>query len=422
MRLTSRSVLWALLIAVMPLPACVGDTRTVVDEHEIVVDNSPKIRPEGGITARLIGFRPLARFSPGGAKNLPDLKISLDLIGDAALAITEVKGALQELGYTNTLPSIEHVKEAMELADYEGKYLFDWQKAVNLSKDALIEEPIIVSNDPSRIKFWNAAVVLNMVATKVIDTQNINHIEFEGKRIAYFKINQIYKAPLVNIYTILPDIWDYKVQSIPLRLAKLRDDVKNYNELEKSLLRNMGEITFGWPIVYTAKEMNLILPHSVTRRYDVYWLEFSTTFRELSASNLTELAINFALPDGSLALELVPIFVGLPISTEKKIRTPDIGVGFRGAMVTVGEVFSRTVSYTYLKPIVEAFGLRQNRFSWTMKDEAVRAGSHKFVAVIGVPKGKDGTEIAMSAHIKSKYKFFFGDVGGTEVHTTWVNF
>ena len=80
------------------------------------------------------------------------------------------------------------------------------------------------------------------------------------------------------------------------------------------------------------------------------------------------------------------------------------------------------MSYTYLKPIVEAFGLRESRFSWTLRDQAVRAGSHKFVAIIGVPKGKEGTEIAMSAHMKSEYKFFRGDVAGTEVYTRWIDF
>jgi hypothetical protein len=202
----------------------------------------------------------------------------------------------------------------------------------------------------------------------------------------------------------------------------LKDDVRNYGELEKSLLRDMGEITFGWPVVYTAKEMNLILPASITRKFDTYWLELSTTFRELSARNLEEIAINFAVPDGSLALELVPTVVTIPIFKEKEIKTPDIGVGIRGAMVTVGEVFRQTVSFTYLKPIVEAFGLRENRFSWSLRDQAVRAGSHKFVAVIGVPKGKDGIEIAMSAHIKSKSYLFSGDIAGTEVQTMWVDF
>ncbi len=300
--------------------------------------------------------------------------------------------------------------------------MFDWKKAVNLSKDALIEEPIIVSNDPSRIKFWNAAVVLNMVATNVIDTQNISHVETKGKLVAFFGFDPKYKASIEKIYTALPVIKYQKVQSIPLYLANLKGDVKNYGQLEKALLRNMGEITFGWPVVYTAKEMKLILPASVELKFDTYWLELSATFRDLSARNLEELAINFAVPDGSLALELVPTVVALPIIKEKKIRTPDIGVEIRGVKVTVGEFFSRTVSYTYLKPIVEAFGLRESRFSWTLRDQAVRAGSHKFVVIIGVPKGKDGTEIAMSAHIKSKGYLFSGDIAGTEVHTMWVDF
>lgn len=157
--------------------------------------------------------------------------------------------------------------------------------------------------------------------------------------------------------------------------------------------------------------------------FDVYYVELSATFREMSADDLEEMAINFVLPDKSIALELVPLQHGIPIEIKKGLRIPEIGAEVRGIKVSLGEIFQRTVSFTYLKPIITAFGLRENRFSWTLRDEAVRAGSHKFVAVIGVPKGSDSVILAMSAHVKTKKLFVLGgDLAGTELKFVKLEF
>jgi hypothetical protein len=89
--------------------------------------------------------------------------------------------------------------------------------------------------------------------------------------------------------------------------------------------------------------------------------------------------------------------------------------------------FNQSVSYTYLKPVIAAYGLRENKFSWTIRGEALRAGSHKFVAVVGVPKHSEGVGLAMSAHVRLK-KNWLGEwydgegIAGTDARETYVSF
>jgi hypothetical protein len=147
--------------------------------------------------------------------------------------------------------------------------------------------------------------------------------------------------------------------------------------------------------------MDLVLPESIDRQFDVYWLDLAVTFHGFHPDDLAEMVVNFAVPEGSVALDLVPLQFGKPIDVTQKVA-PEIGVEYKGAKVTVGKIFEQTVSYTYLRPTISAYGLRERVFSWAIRDAAVRAGSHKFVAVVGVPKDKDRIELAMSGHVKLK--------------------
>jgi hypothetical protein len=90
--------------------------------------------------------------------------------------------------------------------------------------------------------------------------------------------------------------------------------------------------------------------------------------------------------------------------------------------ISVGEYFSQTVAYKSLKPTVEAYGEGERKFSWKMTEEAIAGGSHRFAAIIGVPRGSPEVDFAFSGHVRLR-KSFIGEwydgelVAGTD---SWV--
>ena len=67
-----------------------------------------------------------------------------------------------------------------------------------------------------------------------------------------------------------------------------------------------------------------------------------------------------------------------------------------GAEANVGEFFGKKVTYNVIRPTIIAYGKGENVVSWSLHDEAVSAGSHNFVAIVGVPKGHTKLPLAMT--------------------------
>ena len=55
--------------------------------------------------------------------------------------------------------------------------------------------------------------------------------------------------------------------------------------------------------------------------------------------------------------------------------------------VEVGEVFSRTVEYRYIRPTILGHGLQTSSFGWIFTGESPDASAKRMFAVIGVPRG-----------------------------------
>jgi hypothetical protein len=153
------------------------------------------------------------------------------------------------------------------------------------------------------------------------------------------------------------------------------------------MLENIGEITFGVPIIYTAEEKGLYVPHSLENAYDVYWVDLVVTYRDINPGELAELAFNVAVPEQSIALKLVPLRFGKTVDYSQTASSPEIGVAYAGAKISIGDYFSQTVSYRYLKPTIEGYGEGERIFSWKILHDAIGGGSHRFAAILEVPKG-----------------------------------
>ena len=392
------------------------------DPYEIVVDNEPIITLEDGVVANFIGIRPLAglgtkAFLLSGRSIQKDLKISKRLLVKAAFEFDEITDRAAVMGLELNNASIDDLKSIVRSSEYKKRYLYDAMMAKGTMaklKPRIIESDI--ANTPE-YKLWDATILMNMLVTGVINTDEIHYISKGDMNIETFGFDELYIDDIQIVYSKLPFIANQKIENTQEGFEKVGNIIRSYNSLEKSFLVNLGEITFGKPIIYTSDEVNLEIPDSLMRNYDIYYLELSATFRRLSAADLEEMAINFALPKDAFAFALAPLEYGTEIDTTKTLKTPEIGGEFKGVKISVGEIFRRTVSYTYIKPTIIGFGLGESRFSWTLTDQAIRAGSHKFAVAIGVPKGSSSVDLEMSAHVRmSKFLLAGGRIAGTEVH------
>ena len=189
-----------------------------------------------------------------------------------------------------------------------------------------------------------------------------------------------------------------------------------YPELYEATRAIIAPVSFGKPLVYTDQEKSLQIPNSIDRQYDVYWIEFAISLRNLQGEDFDQATFHVMIPDDSIALELIPLSHGIEQTVTDKAATPTIGVARGGVEVKLGEFFSHTVAYTTLKPVIIANGLQESQFSWNLKGEAVNSGSKRFVAILGVPKGSVSlvTQLALAAKTNDTWGIQ-GDIASTGV-------
>ena len=82
-------------------------------------------------------------------------------------------------------------------------------------------------------------------------------------------------------------------------------------------------------------------------------------------------------------MAIVPERVGTEINVTDKASVPTVKV----ADVEVGEMFSRTIEYRYIRPTILGHGVQTPSFGWIFTGELLDASVKRMFAVIGVPKG-----------------------------------
>jgi hypothetical protein len=385
---------------------------------EILIDNSQP-PASGVIAAPLVTVRPVT--TAAGSVYLANTKITKDLIVRSASVFPEVQLKLQQIGVSDPAAmSIADFVSAVRSSDYPGRYLYN----AATPAEAHTPSPVITSNfEEGQWNVWDARTLTNMVVTGVVDTDTVMTSTRDGNEVQWVKIDERYAGSLGDIYH---KFWYLRGENPPNDVGRIftsiTDDVAQYDALQRSILENIGEITFGLPIVYTSEEKKLDIPESIRRSHDVYWIDLVVTYRDVDPSNLAEMAFNVAVPERSVALKLIPLRFGIEVSRGESAGIPEIGIEYGGAKVSVGEYFSQSVAYKYLKPTVEAYGEGERIFSWKITGEAVSAGSHRFAAILGVPKGTTAVDFVFSGHVRLRKSFigewFDGElIAGTD---SWV--
>jgi hypothetical protein len=181
-------------------------------------------------------------------------------------------------------------------------------------------------------------------------------------------------------------------------------------------LINLGEAGLGQPLPFTAKDKSLNVEPSLTRRYDIYWIDLAFSPSEELLGNATELRYDIAmLDDDTIALDLLPMRFGREVGEKDGMSVPSIKVG----SVEVGEMFSRTVEYKRLLPTVLSHGLQTQTFGWTFTGDSLDASAKRMFAVIGVPKGTKQVKTRITLEAKCReYAGFASEWASTAPHPT----
>ena len=394
-----------------------------VEADDILIDNS-QLPTTGLVAAPLVTIRPVTTAS--GAVILSEIQFTKDLIVRSAISFPEVRERLEEEGITDlNAISMDDFVAVIRSSAYPDRYLYGASASPRSTAPYPPTKSIYAQEG---LHVWDARTLTNMVVTGVVNTESVNMSTIGGKEVEWVKIDDEYVESLKEIYLTY---WHLKGEGSPADVGViftgLRDDVMRYDALQRSILENIGEITFGVPVTYTATEKGLAVPLSIRKRYDVYWADLVVTYRDIDIGDLVEMVFNVAVPEGSVALKLIPLRFGIEVSQSRRIGTPEVGVKYQGAQISVGEYFSQTVAYKFLKPTVEAYGEGERRFSWKMTGEAIGGGSHRFATIIGVPKGAPQVDFAFSGHVRLR-KSFIGEwydgelVAGTDFWVVPVSF
>jgi hypothetical protein len=183
------------------------------------------------------------------------------------------------------------------------------------------------------------------------------------------------------------------------------------DNVKKVALLSDNSVTFGAPYVEASTEARLKLPKHISDSFDVYLLHLAMTWRELPRHQVDELNYYVAVPNDEIALSLMPLRYGIEVTEATKNQlSPSLEVD--GAKVELGELYGRDVSFTYLKPTIQAYGLQESRFSWSMRDQAVQPGAEQFLCAVGVPKHSKQLNLIMSA--STRWTGAYAVAGGIE--------
>lgn len=379
------------------------------ESDTLVVDNLTFSSPDM-VTADLVGLRSMPMFMSinkadgilmstilKSVSEFPEIKQEISKIDNKQeITFKEIEGAIIRSEYAKRFLSDKSLD--YEIADYRQK-IYGSETKLN-HHDPLAVVNLVASG--AFIQDKNKAFLLRDNIIPIADKYQY------AIRNSYKRINTI------NLSNPIQTTKEFNI---------IKASIKGSPQLSKSLLFSIGKITFGMPIVMTSNEIGLSLPFYVKRDFDVYVIEFAVTFRDIDVSDINKMFFNVILPDNHIALELIPLQNGVKKEEEITVKNPDIGVNVGGTEVSVGEFYKKKVSFSYLEPTIRAFGLREKNFSWSLEGKALGLGAHKFISIVGVPKGAGEITLQFAAHFKVAPSLLAaGGITSTELHQKRIKF
>jgi hypothetical protein len=425
--------LYPIAMSVLMYLSSIYSTRVTI-AADIVVDFLDTPRKNELVQLDIISLRPITDVIEANRFGIESLNIPKDVLAKSAIAIPELREQ-----FSSSKPaeqySWENIGEVYSyLSSPSGAHLLEIigaNSTKSLVKQGLVDTDTVLSNPIGGVAAvaWDPVGVINLAGHGIFSLRNSPRWDSAtDESINFVTIETEYRVPVLGAFRAYKD----GVKQASLATAAEQFDhsvqyVRNYDSLEKALLEKLGRLSFGAPIIYTSSEKNFVLPASITRSFDVIWAEFPVTLLLMEPVGLNEIYVELRLPDGYRVLDLLPLTIGVESDITDKLATPEIKIPSPAGEILVGEIFSRTIAVKNIKPIVIGAGLGLDWFSWQMSKEAARSGSHKFIAIIAVPKGTKEFEVSASSHIRiqrtaQSFLLGYGDLAGTGVGLVPVSY
>ena len=266
-------------------------------------------------------------------------------------------------------------------------------------------QPMLISavgaaNDVSKI---DSSLIIAMTSEGLLDLSN-KYATVLGEQGAYaIGFNKAYAKGIFETYEVAAKYQYYPLSdpkvdwTVPGKLMEVASAQFPIVDFKKTLTFEVGNATFGELRVQSAREAGFQVDKRIAKANDVYLVEFAVTLYDLPTSDIDEVSFRVDCAKICTAWELAPMRVVAVDENTTSVNTP--AVTFKD--LTVGEFFKKTVTFKTLRPQIIAFGLREDKFSWSLKEDAVSTGSYVFLAALGVPKGTKNFEVRRSIAVRA---------------------
>jgi hypothetical protein len=422
-----------ILCAIACLSVPFGFTQpSSAEAPALVVDNSPQQIPDGEIRAQLRGVTTITT-SPKFLESGPyGVTVPKDIVVTAVNDSPEVK---QKLGLPTDSSEITFTGIMDAAQSAKGMKLIDWQPY----KKKIIGVYCGVPKEQMKAFSWqdlscdtsaeyNSEAVLKLVLKGGLDTRNTISSDVKGRQVQFVAVQPTYASVLLSsnrsadmFKKVFEEQGPNSGDSLALQINYLVVHSTTDNTIRSVAFLDDKFVTFGTPLISTSTEAHLNVPQEISRDFDVYLIQLAMTWRQLPSVDLTELGFSVKVPSDTLALALMPLRYGITVE-EKTGTHPAPEVELEGVKVKLGEVYGRDISFSYLKPTIQAYGLQESQFSWTMRDQAIQPGAERFLCVVGVPKHSKELALVMSAFVrKTSSMFSAGGIESTDTKMTKIH-
>jgi hypothetical protein len=385
----------------------------------LVIENSPQMIPEGDIRAKLHGVSTVTT-SPMFLKSASSgVTIPTDVVVAAVKTAPKLRKALNlpDDPRNISFPDIVYAtKSANKEAAYVSTRSYDGIMGVYCGVPRGDTEASWKHLTCDNTASYNSDVITKLLLFGGLDTSNTIVHDVGGTNVALVAVKPSFAEAMImgnetvgRLKTLIDDKGSHVLDNWgdvdKVITGAYSDNVKRVAFLSDN------SVTFGAPYVETSAEAKLKLPKHISDSFDVYLLHLAMTWRELPRNQVDELNYYVVLPNDEIALSLMPLRYGIEVTEGAKNQfSPSIEMD--GAKVELGELYGRDVSFTYLKPTIQAYGLQESRFSWSMRDQAVQPGAEQFLCAVGVPKHSRQLNLIMSA--SAHWSGVYAVAGGIE--------
>ena len=260
------------IAVLLPFTAVFSHNSSSTAQEPLIIDNNPDRPIAARIEALLASVMPVTNLAEWNAQDLPKVSLTRSLLVNAAKAIPELRDDILNIESTRPLDWADFYSLASK-PEYREKYLFGGSPYYSATGWNIV--PIESQFEtPMAFKTWSPVVLMNMISNNIIDTEKVSAKLVSGQLVEYVNFNEKYAASVKDIvYTQAALRHQTNVFAIGYSFGEMKAKLRQNSAIEQAMLFNIGRISFGEVVVYTAQEAEFRIPSSIQAEYDVYALE-----------------------------------------------------------------------------------------------------------------------------------------------------